>query len=125
MLRPEASRFHTVRFDVTILKWDHRLIASSYINQKNDFNKINLGFNEDENVYKNMFEYRTSIHTLNWSDGGCHGDNFQAAATAPDGTPLSSVEIGVQIEVVKGTEEGDVVYTETHTVTTMQSGYFK
>lgn len=47
------------------------------------------------------------------------GFNFQAVATAPDGTPIASVEIGVQIEVVKGTEEGDVVYTETHTVTTL------
>ena len=53
------------------------------------------------------------------------GFNFQAAATAPDGTPLSSVEIGVQIEVVKGTEEGDVVYTETHTVTTNSVGLFQ
>lgn len=53
------------------------------------------------------------------------GFNFQAAATAPDGTPLSSVEIGVQIDVVKGTEEGDVVYTETHNVTTNAVGLFQ
>lgn len=53
------------------------------------------------------------------------GFNFQAVATAPDGTPISNQEIGVQIEVVKGTEEGTVVYTETHSVTTNAAGLFQ
>ncbi len=53
------------------------------------------------------------------------GFNFQAVATAPDGTPISNQEIGVEIEVVKGTEEGDIVYTETHVVTTNLAGLFQ
>lgn len=53
------------------------------------------------------------------------GFNFQAVATAPDGTPIASVEIGVQIEVVKGSEDGSVLYTETHTVTTNPLGLFQ
>lgn len=53
------------------------------------------------------------------------GFNFQAVASAPDGTPIASVEIAVQIEVVKGTEDGNVLYTETHTVTTNPLGLFQ
>ena len=55
-------------------------------------------------TFTKIFSFTLSIGVI------ATGFNFQAAATAPDGTPLSSVEIGVQIDVVKGTEEGDVVY---------------
>ncbi|MCR9133960.1 MAG: tail fiber domain-containing protein [bacterium] len=53
------------------------------------------------------------------------GFNFQAVAAGTDGLPLADQEISVQIEIVKGTEEGDVVYTETHTVNTNAVGLFQ
>ncbi|MEQ9307836.1 MAG: tail fiber domain-containing protein [Balneolaceae bacterium] len=46
------------------------------------------------------------------------GFNFQAIARGIDGIPLNSQELGVQVSVIQGSEAGDVVYTETHTVTT-------
>lgn len=52
------------------------------------------------------------------------GFNFQAIARSAEGIPLSSQNISVQIEVVKGTEDGSVVYTETHDVTTDELGLF-
>jgi len=53
------------------------------------------------------------------------GFNFQAVATSNDGLPISLQEIGVQIEVVKGTEDGEVVYTESHLVMTNPVGLFQ
>lgn len=44
------------------------------------------------------------------------GFNFQAVARGTDGLPLVNENLGVQISVVKGTEAGDIVYTETHSV---------
>jgi hypothetical protein len=53
------------------------------------------------------------------------GFNFQAVAAGADGLPIADQEITVQIEIVKGTEEGDVVYTETHSVNTNLVGLFQ
>ncbi|MBO6794674.1 MAG: tail fiber domain-containing protein [Balneolaceae bacterium] len=53
------------------------------------------------------------------------GFNFQAVATGADGTPIAEQEISVQIEIVKGTDEGDIIYTETHSVTTNVVGLFQ
>ena len=53
------------------------------------------------------------------------GFNFQAVAAGADGLPIGDQEITVQIEIVKGTEVGDVVYTETHSVNTNLVGLFQ
>lgn len=46
------------------------------------------------------------------------GFNFQAVARGADGIPLISQELGVQVSVLKGTEDGEAVYTESHITTT-------
>ncbi len=53
------------------------------------------------------------------------GFNFQAVAAGADGLPIADQEIAVQIEILKGTEDGDVVYTETHAVNTNVVGLFQ
>ncbi len=53
------------------------------------------------------------------------GFNFQAVAAGADGTPIADQDISVQIEIVKGTDEGDIVYTETHLVSTNVVGLFQ
>tara|TARA_R110000868_G_scaffold368227_3_gene631259 strand:- start:4385 stop:6727 length:2343 start_codon:yes stop_codon:yes gene_type:complete len=50
------------------------------------------------------------------------GFNFQAVARGVDGVPLLSQELGVQITLVKGTEDGGAVYVESHNVTTNPIG---
>ena len=50
------------------------------------------------------------------------GFNFQAVARGADGELLVDQEVTVLISVLKGTEEGDVVYTETHLLTTSPIG---
>lgn len=50
------------------------------------------------------------------------GFNFQAVARGNDGLPLSEQQIGVEVNVVKGSESGDIVYTESHVITTSVAG---
>ncbi len=50
------------------------------------------------------------------------GFNFQAVARGTDGVPLLNQELGVQVSVLKGSETGEVVYLESHTITTNAIG---
>ncbi len=50
------------------------------------------------------------------------GFNFQAVARGADGVPLLNQQLGVQVSVLKGSETGEVVYTESHTITTNAIG---
>lgn len=50
------------------------------------------------------------------------GFNFQAVARGADGEILAEQNLGVQVSVIKGTETGNPVYTETHSVTTNPLG---
>lgn len=50
------------------------------------------------------------------------GFNFQAVARGTDGAPLVNQALGVQVQVIKTAEDGAVVYTETHAITTNALG---
>ena len=50
------------------------------------------------------------------------GFNFQAVARGANGDILADQALGVQVSIVKGTEEGNPVYQEAHTVTTNPLG---
>lgn len=50
------------------------------------------------------------------------GFNFQAVARGIDGIPLINQELGVQVSVLQGTDAGEAVYTESHTITTNPIG---
>ncbi|MCG8374695.1 MAG: hypothetical protein MI700_14220, partial [Balneolales bacterium] len=53
------------------------------------------------------------------------GFNFQGVATDASGLPISNQEIVVQISIIEETDTGDVVYSETHLVTTNLAGLFQ
>lgn len=53
------------------------------------------------------------------------GFNFQAVARDSEGNILDNQQVGVQVSVVKGTEDGEVVYTETHSLTTNEAGFMQ
>ncbi|GAB5410806.1 MAG: hypothetical protein BalsKO_31710 [Balneolaceae bacterium] len=50
------------------------------------------------------------------------GFNFQAMARGTDGIPLINQELGVQVSVLKGSDTGESVYLENHTVITNPVG---
>lgn len=50
------------------------------------------------------------------------GFNFQAVARSADGEVLKDTPLGVKISILKGTEEGTSVYSETQTPTTNAAG---
>ena len=50
------------------------------------------------------------------------GFNFQAVARGASGDILAEQDLGVQVSIIKGTETGNPVYTETHSVTTNPLG---
>lgn len=50
------------------------------------------------------------------------GFNFQAIARGANGEILADQALGVKVSVIKGTEEGNPLYEETHTVTTNPLG---
>lgn len=50
------------------------------------------------------------------------GFNFQAVARGATGDILAEQALGVQVSIIKGTEEGNPVYEEAHTVTTNPLG---
>ncbi|MCH8495074.1 MAG: tail fiber domain-containing protein [Balneolales bacterium] len=53
------------------------------------------------------------------------GFNFQAIARNANGDLLSNQNIQAEITVIQGSESGNVVYTETHAITTNQVGLFQ
>lgn len=53
------------------------------------------------------------------------GFNFQSVARDEAGNIITNSDLGVKISVVKGTEAGDEVYTETHTAATDHVGLFQ
>ena len=50
------------------------------------------------------------------------GFNFQAVARGATGGILAEQALGVQVSIIKGTEDGNPVYEEAHTVTTNPLG---
>lgn len=50
------------------------------------------------------------------------GFNFQAVARGASGDILAEQDLGVKVSIIKGTETGNPVYTETHSVTTNPLG---
>lgn len=50
--------------------------------------------------------------------------HYQAVARDASGLVLMNKDISVQISLLKGSESGDVTYTETHSVTTSEVGIF-
>ena len=48
--------------------------------------------------------------------------NFQAFISGTDGTPLSDQSVGIQIDLIAESPQGDVVYSETHSVSTNLNG---
>ncbi len=50
------------------------------------------------------------------------GFNFQAAARGINGELLTNQALGVKISILKGTESGEAVYSETHSITTNSAG---
>lgn len=53
------------------------------------------------------------------------GFNFQAVARNAEGELITSANLGVRISIVKGTESGEVVYTETQIPSTNEAGMFQ
>lgn len=50
--------------------------------------------------------------------------SYQAVARDASGDVIANSAISVQVKVVRGTEDGDVIYIETHNVTTSAIGSF-
>lgn len=50
------------------------------------------------------------------------GFSFQAVARDANGDLIANQEVGVQVQVLQGSDSGSAVYTETHTVTTNALG---
>jgi hypothetical protein len=50
--------------------------------------------------------------------------SYQAVARDASGEVIANSPISLQVKVVRGTEDGDVIYTETHNVTTSAIGSF-
>ncbi|MEP1307170.1 MAG: tail fiber domain-containing protein [Balneola sp.] len=50
------------------------------------------------------------------------GFNFQAVARGANGEILANQALGVQVSIIKGTEEGNPIYKESHSVTTNPLG---
>ena len=83
------------------------------VDEKADFNRIQHSQVSSKTVSQN------TVGTVP------QGFNFQAVARDASGTLLANEEMSVEISILKGSESGDLVYTETHDVTTDNSGIFR